>query len=143
MGDDKKPRTGHYLIGSAFLWAAAHWAVAWFVTDLPLFPAIAASGGGLVAGWCTALALGRIAKWGATAKMMIVFGLVLGIAFSSGAVTGLNYAISGFKPESVKIDWESFQKFVLSTAAVPAVALGVLTGLYVRSSIPRPKPKKS
>ena len=138
MGNERSRKTGHYLIGSALLWGLGTWAVEWFVNyEESLFRAIAAAAGGLVAGWCTALVLGRLAKWGLGAKALMVAGLLFGVAFASGAVTGLNFALSGFRRDAVRFDWESFQAFVLSVAVIPAAALGIVTGLYVRLQVPR------
>lgn len=138
MGSERHRKTGHYLIGSAVLWGLGTWAVEWFVHyEESLFRAIAAAAGGLLAGWFTALVLGRLAKWGFGFKTMMAAGLLFGVAFASGAVSGLNFALSGFRRDAVRFDWESFQAFVLSVAVVPAAALGIVTGLYVRLQVPR------
>jgi hypothetical protein len=144
MGSEKKPKTGHYLIGSSVLWGAGQWAVSWFLLwKETLSRAVAATAGGIMAGWFTALVLGRLAKWGLGPKLMMVIGLVLGVAFSSGAVAGLDFVFNKSIPDVVeRVDWESLGKFVISAAAIPAAALGLVTGLYVRSSIPRPQKSK-
>ncbi len=135
---DEKPKTGKYRLGSALLWAAAQGSVAWFAMKAGLWKSIGAGFGGLVAGWATAALLGRLAKWGAGVKAMAVLGLVIGVAVASGAVAGLSAAINWYYLGRLDFDWDGLGKFVLSTAAVPAAALGLLTGIYVRSRIPRP-----
>jgi len=142
VGKDKKPKTGHYLIGSAFLWAAGQWAVSWFVAEENLRRTIAAASGGLVAGWSTALILGRFAKWGLAPKGMMVLGFVFGIVFASGAVAGLDAALKWYSADKIEVDWTSLQTFILSVAVIPAAVLGIVTGLYVRSAVPPPKAKK-
>jgi hypothetical protein len=145
MGDKKQPKkekTGHYLIGSALLWAGGLWAVEWFVNyESSLWRAFMVAAGGLLTGFTSALILGRIAKWGANYKILMGLGIVLGVAIASGAVTGIRQFLSGIKPDAIKVDWDSFKAFLLSVAVVPAAALGLVTGVYVRSSIPRPKTK--
>jgi hypothetical protein len=135
---DEKPKTGTYRLGSAFIWAAAQGSIAWFAMQAGLWKSIGAGFGGLVAGWVTAALLGRFAKWGAGSGVMAVLGLVFGVAVASGAVTGLSAAINWYNVGKVDFGWDSLGRFVLSTAAVPAAVLGLLTGLYVRSRIPRP-----
>jgi uncharacterized membrane protein len=140
---ESKPKPGHYLIGSAMLWAAGSWAGSWFITpEASFFKVISAAAGGIAAGWSTALILGRLAKWGVGAKVLMVLGLVLGIAFASGAVAGLNYAISHYRAEAVQVNWELLLDFLTKATVIPAAVLGILTGLYVRSSVPRPAKKK-
>jgi hypothetical protein len=135
---DEKPKTVKYRLGSAFIWAAAQGSIAWFAMGAGLWKSVGAGFGGLVAGWATAALLGRFAKWGAGAAVMAVLGLVIGVAVASGAVTGLSAAINWYYVGKINFDWDNLGKFVLSTAAIPAAALGLLTGLYVRARTPRP-----
>ena len=134
---DEKPKTGKYRLGSAFIWAAAQGAIAWFALKAGLWQSVGAAFGGLVAGWGTAALLGRFAKWGAGAGVMAVLGVVFGVAVASGAVAGLTSAIHWYNVGTFAFDWNTLGRFVLSTAAIPAAVLGLLTGLYVRSRIPR------
>jgi hypothetical protein len=135
---ENKPKAGKYRLGSALLWAAAQGSIAGFAMHAGLWKSVGAGFGGLVAGWCTAALLGRFAKWGAGAGVMAVLGVVFGVAVASGAVTGLSAAIQWYHFRTVSFDWNNLGQFVLSTAAIPAAVLGLLTGLYVRSRIPRP-----
>jgi len=136
---EEKPKTGKYRMGSALLWAGAQGAVAWFMQE-GLWKTAGAGFAGLVAGWTTAALLGRFARWGLGARMMMLLGVILGVAVASGAVTGLGAAINWFHLKKLEFDWENLGRFVLSSAAIPAAVLGLLTGLYVRSRIPRPPP---
>jgi len=99
--------------------------------------------GGLVAGWTTAALLARFARWGAGAKVMMALGAILGVLIASGAVAGLGVAIQWFRMDRLDFDWKTLDKFVLSGAAIPAAVLGLLTGLYVRSRIPRDPPPQA
>jgi hypothetical protein len=134
---DEKPKTGRYRLGSALLWAAAQGSIAGYLMEAGLWKSIGAGFGGLVAGWATAALLGRVATWGAGARVMAVLGIVVGVAVASGAVAGLSAAINWYHVGKVVFDWDSLGRFVLSTAAVPAAVLGLLTGLYVRFKIPQ------
>jgi len=137
---DEKPKTGKYRLGSAFLWAAGQGAVARLAIGESFWRTIGAGFGGLVAGWATASLLGRFARWGLGYRMMMILGVIVGVAISSGAVAGLGALIDLYKLHQLKFDWEGLGKFVVSSAAIPAAVLGLLTGIYVRSRIPRPPP---
>lgn len=136
MGNDA-PKSGRYRLGSAFIWAAAQGALAWQYGGKLAW--LAGGFGGLAAGWCTAALLGRFAKWGAGYKIMMALGVIAGVVISSGAVTGLGriFSLIGLA-KAPEVNWQDLGKFLLSTAALPAAALGLLTGIYVRSKIPRP-----
>ncbi len=136
MRDDQR-KAGKYRLGSALLWAAAQGAAARFLWEQGVGKTIGAAFGGLVAGWTTAALLGRFAKWGAGAKLMMLVGVIIGVAVSSGAVAGLSAAIEWFRVDRLQFDWEKLWRHVLSAAALPAAVLGLLTGLYVRLRIPR------
>lgn len=136
--EEKKPRVGRYRLGSAFLWAAAQGAVAWF-QEPGVFSTLGAALGGAIAGWGTASLLGWFARFGAGAKVMMISGLVLGVGIASGAVVGVGYAISHLRPGEVKVDWDTLGRSFTSGAAIPAAVLGVVTGLFVRAKFPRPK----
>jgi len=133
---DEKRGTGKYRLGSAFIWAGAQGLSAGFAGS-GLWMSLGAGFGGLVAGWTTAALLGRVARWGAGAKLMMALGVILGVLIASGAVAGLGVAINWFRMDRLDFDWRLLDKFVLSGAAIPAAILGLLTGLYVRSRIPR------
>ncbi len=140
---ESKPKPGHYLIGSAVLWAVGSWAGSWFITpEASFFRVLSAAAGGMAAGWSTALVLGRLAKWGLGARVLMVLGLLLGVGFASGAVTGLNYALASWKAEAVEVNWELLLDFLTKATVIPAALLGLATGVYVRTSVPRPARKK-
>jgi hypothetical protein len=136
MGDTT-PNTGRYRLGSALLWAAAQGTTAWYAMDAGLWKSIGAGFGGLATGWVTAALLGRFARWGAGARVMALLGIVIGVAVASGAVTGLDSAIAWYTAGTVAFDGDRLGRFLLGTGATVAAALGLLTGLYVRSRIPR------
>ncbi len=123
-------------MGSAFIWAGGQGAASWFA-GFGLWMSLGAGFGGLVAGWTTAALLGRFARWGAGAKIMMALGIILGVLIASGAVAGLGVAINWSRMDRLDFDWRTLDTFVLSGAAIPAAVLGLLTGLYVRSRVPR------
>jgi hypothetical protein len=139
MGDDKKKGGGGYKLGSAFIWSAGQWAVCWFVTEDTLLHTISACVSAFFAGWSTSALLGRFAKWGANAWVMMILGVLVGVAIFSGAFTGLTAAIDWWRAKDVKVDWDKLQKFLLSWSVVPPAGLGLLTGLYVKSKTPGKK----
>lgn len=139
MGDDKKKGGGSYKLGSAFIWAAGQWAVCWFITEDSLWATISACFSAFFAGWTTSVLLGRFAKWGANAPVMMVLGVVLGVAVFSGAFTGLSAAINWYNAKNVKMNWDELEKFLLSWSVVPPAALGLVTGLYVKANSPKGK----
>lgn len=134
----KAPTTPKW--SSAFAWAGVQWAIAWYVTNVSLDKVVAATAGGFAAGWLTAVVLGRFARWGAGVNMMMLLGIVVGVLASSGAVMGLSYLVSWWNVfrgnAQAIIDLASVGRFVLDGAAIPAAALGLTTGLYVRASLP-------
>lgn len=141
MGSDKekKPKTGWYRLGSGFLWAGGQFAYWYLDPTRSSWPSLCASA--FIAGWSTAAILGRFAKWGAGYKVMMVSGILVGVAVFSGAFSGLSQALDWWHAKSVKVDWTKLQDFLLSWSVAPPAGLGLLTGLYVRSKIPRPKKK--
>ena len=144
MGSDKekKPKTGWYRFGSGLLWAGGQFAYNWFITyelkDRTTYSAIFSA---FIAGWTTAAILGRFAKWGAGYKVLMISGVLVGVAIFSGAFTGLSSAPDWWAAKSIKVDWTELQKFLLSPSVAPPAGLGLLTGVYVRTKIPRPKKK--
>ena len=138
MGDDKK-KGGGFKLGSAFIWAAGQWAVCWFVTEDSLWATVSACFSAFFAGWTTSALLGRFAKWGANAPVMMILGTLIGVAIFSGAFTGISAALSWWKAKDVKIDWDKLEAFLLSWSVVPPAAFGLLTGLYVKSKSPGKK----
>ena len=147
MGSDKKEKgkkekTGRYRLGSALVWGAGQWAVEWFVfPEHSLGQAIAAAFGGVIAGWTTATLLGVLAKWGAGAWPMMIAGILVGVAVMSGAVHGIDYGLAILQSRPRVLDLDRFLKFLMSWSVIPAVVLGIITGLYVRIQIPHPKGK--
>jgi len=140
MGDDKKKGGGGYKLGSAFLWAGGQWAVNWFLTpDAHLWTIVSACLSAFFSGWTTSAFLGRFAKWGANAWVMMILGVLIGVAVFSGAFTGFSAAMEWWMTKDVKVDWDKLQKLLLDWTVVPTAALGLLTGLYVRSKTPRGK----
>ena len=145
MGSDKekKPKTGWYRFGSGLIWAGGQWAVEWFLyPEGDLRSAFAAVAGGFAAGWVTAAILGKFAKWGLGWKPLMAIGLVLGVTLASGAVHGLSSALSWWSAKKVEVDWEKLRDYLISWRVAPSAALGLLTGLYVRAKIPKPKKGK-
>lgn len=141
MGDDKKkkkPGGGGYKFGTGLIWAAGQFAVSWFVTpDEHLWTVIGACFSAFFAGLTTAGLLGRFAKWGANAWVLMILGVLIGVAVFSGAFSGVAAALSWWQTKEVKIDWDKLQAFLLSWAVLPPAALGLLSGLYVRAKTPR------
>ena len=146
---------GGYKWGSAMIWAGGQWAVCWFITEDHLWPTITACFSAAFAGWTTSALLGRFAKWGANAWVMMVLGVLTGVAVFSGAFSGLAAAIDWFTTRGIfgsalsaatasapRIDWDKLLKFLVSLAVVPPAALGLLTGLYVRAQTPGSGGKK-
>ena len=121
-------------MGSAFIWAGAQGAAAGLAGS-GLWMSLGAGFGGLVAGWTTAALLGRFARRGAGAKVIMLLGVILGVLIASGAVAGLGMAINWSRMDRLDFDWRTLDKVVLTGAAIPAAVLGLLTGLYVRSRI--------
>jgi hypothetical protein len=141
MGEAKKPKTGWYRTGSAFLWAGAQLGVEWFVYPEASGSAIGAAAGGFIAGWIVASLLGTLAKWGLGPKALFPIGALLGVVAASGAVYGLSSVLTWWAAKKVEIDWSRLEAFVTTWRVAPAAALGALTGLYVRARIPAPKKK--
>jgi hypothetical protein len=146
MGSDKekkKPKTGRYRLGSGLLWAAGQFAYNWFITyELGGWRTICAVVSAFLAGWTTALILGRFAKWGAGYKVLMVAGILIGVTIFSGAFSGLTSALEWWELKSIKVDWAKLKEFLLSWSVAPPAGLGLLTGAYVRSKIPRKSEKK-
>ena len=142
MGSDKekkKPKSGGgggYKWGSAMIWAVGQWAVCWFVTEDHLTATISACFSSFIAGWTTSAFVGRFAKWGANVWILLILGVVFGVAVFSGAFSGLYAAIDWWKTKDVKIDWDKLKAFMLSLAVIPPAVLGALTGLYVKTKFP-------
>lgn len=139
MGDDKK-KGGGYKLGSALIWTAGQWAVNWFLTpEASLWTVGTACVSAFFSGWTTSALLGRFAKWGANAWVMMLLGVLVGVAVFSGAFSGLSAAINWWNAKDVKMDWDKLQATLLSWSVVPPAVLGLLTGLYVRSKSPGKK----
>jgi hypothetical protein len=138
MGDEKKKKGGGYKLGSGLIWAGGQWGVNWFLTpDLHLWQIVSACFSAFFAGITTAGLLGRFAKWGANAWVMMILGVLVGVAVFSGAFTGLSAAWDWYNTKDIKVDWDRLQKTLLDWSVLPAAALGLLTGLYVRSRTPQ------
>lgn len=135
----KKSGEGGYKWGSALIWMGGQWAVCWFITEDLLWPTITACFSAFFAGWSTSALLGRFAKWGANAWVMMILGLLVGVAIFSGAFSGLYAALDWWHAKDVKIDWDSLQKFLLSKSVIAPAVLGPITGLYVRAKFPGKK----
>src|SRR5579872_5301758 len=119
MGDDrKKGGGGGYKWGSAVIWASGQWAVCWFVTEDLLIPTISACVSAFFAGWTTSSLLGRFAKWGANAWVMMILGVLIGAAIFSGAFSGIRTALEWWDTKNVKVDWDKLQAFLLSLSVV-------------------------
>lgn len=143
MASDKKSKKssgggGGPKWGSAMIWAGGQFAVCWFVTPekYHIWAVVSACFSAFFAGWTTSALLGRIAKWGANAWIMMILGVVIGIAVFSGAFTGIAKIYDWWKAKDVTVDWDKLQGFLLSWAVVPPAALGLITGLYVRAKTP-------
>jgi len=139
MADKKKKKGGGYKFGSALLWATGQWAVCWFITYDSLWNTVSACFSAFFAGLATAGLLGRFAKWGANAWVMMILGVLIGVAVFSGAFSGVSAAISWWQTKDVKMDWDKLQAFLFSWSVLPPAALGLLTGLYVRAKTPQGK----
>jgi hypothetical protein len=153
MGADKKSKGGGgggFKWGSAMIWAGGQWAVCWFITENTLWATISACFSAFFAGWTTSAILGRFAKWGANAWIMMILGALVGVAVFSGAFSGIGALINWMSAKGLvgaslgavtsnapSVDWEKLQAFLLSWAVVPPAALGLLTGLYVRMKTPK------
>ena len=138
MGADKKPKSGGggYKWGSAMIWAAGQFAVCWFITEDKLWATTSACFSAFFAGWTTSAVLARFAKWGANAWVMMVLGVLIGVAVFSGAFSGIATAYDWWTAKNVKVDWEKLLAFLITWAVLPPAALGLLTGLYVRARTP-------
>jgi len=140
MADDKKKGGGGgYKFGSALIWAAGQFGVCWFVTEDSLWATVSACFSAFFAGLTTAGLLGRFAKWGANAGVMMVLGVLVGVAVFSGAFSGISAAITWWQTKNVAMDWDKLQAFLMSWSVVPPAACGLLTGLYVRARTPQGK----
>jgi hypothetical protein len=154
MGSDKKPKGGGgggYKWGSGLIWAGGQFAVTWFLTpETHLLTVISACFSAFLSGWTTSALLGRFAKWGANAWVMMILGVLLGVAVFSGAFSGLEAlvgwltakgilggAVSALASKPPSIDWDRVMALLLSWSVLPPAALGLLTGLYVRMKVPR------
>ena len=153
MGSDKKPEKkkksggGGYKWGSALIWAGGQWAVNWFLTpETSLWTVASACFGAFFSGWTTSALLGRFAKWGANAYVMMVLGVLIGVAVFSGAFSGLEAlvawltakgilgaSVSALTAKSPSVDWDKVMAILISWSVLPPAALGLLTGLYVRA----------
>lgn len=133
MAENKKPAPqGGSKLKAAFLWAAAQWAVDWFlVQDGGLLKAVGAAAGGFAAGWVTTGFVNTLARWKVPAGALGVLGLILGVAVVSGAVNGLSSLFNWFSTKSLAFDVDKLQAFLLSWNVVPAAVLGLLTGLWI------------
>lgn len=135
--DSKKKAGGGYKWGSGLLWAGGQFAVNWFLTpDQHLWAVVSACFSAFFAGWTTSALLGRIAKWGANAWIMMILGVLVGVAVFSGAFSGIAAVYDWWKAKDVQVDWDKLQAFLLSWSVVPPAVLGLLTGLYVRAKTP-------
>lgn len=145
MGDEKpkKPvkKPGASKLGGGILWALAQVGVEWFgfPESVGWGPVISAAAGAFIAGWVTTGLLNQSARWGAGGKVLLLFGAVLGVLIASGAVQGLSSALSWWRAGKIDIDWARFQDFILSWRVAPALALGALSGVYVRGKVPGKK----
>jgi hypothetical protein len=140
MGDEKKSKGGGYKLGSGLIWAGGQFGVNWFLTpDTHLWHVASVCFSAFFSGITTAGLLSRFAKWGANAWVMMILGVLIGVAVFSGAFTGISAAINWWQAKDVKVDWDKLQAFLISWSVVPPIALGLLTGLYVRSKTPAKK----
>jgi len=155
MGSDKKSKGGGgggYKWGSAMIWTVGQWAVCWFVVPekYRLWAVISACFSAFFSGWTTSAILGRFGKWGANAWVMMILGVLVGVAIFSGAFSGIGALINWLSAKGIvgaslgaatssapSVDWEKLQSLLLSWAVVPPAALGLLTGLYVRMKMPK------
>jgi hypothetical protein len=132
VGDNKKPAPkGLSKFKIALVWAAAQWAVDWFlVPDGGLWGSVSAGAGGFAAGWVATALLNFLARWKVPAQALLVLGVLIGVAAVSGAVRGLSSLYTWYATKSLDFDFERLQAFVLSWNVVPAAVLGAITGLW-------------
>jgi len=136
MGEGKKKGGGGgYKWGSAMIWAGGQWAVCWFLTpETHLWTVIGACFSSFFAGWSTSSMLGRFAKWGANAWVMMILGVLVGLAIYSGAFSGVSAIYEWTQTKNFHIDWDKLQLFFSKWEnVVPTAVFGLLTGLYVRA----------
>jgi len=140
MGEAKK-KGGGYKWGSAMIWAVGQLAFCWFLTPEAYFwTVIGACSSSFFSGWSTSSLLGRFAKWGANAAVMMVLGVLLGLAIYSGAFSGLSAIYEWTQTKNFHIDWDKLQLFFSKWENVaPTAVFGLLTGLYVKSKSPSGK----
>ncbi len=133
MAENKKPAPkGGSKLKAAFLWAAAQWAIEWFLVPKGgIWDSVGAAAGGFVAGWVTTGFVNTLARWKVPAGALGVLGLILGVAVVSGAVNGLSSLFNWFSTKSLDFNIEKLQAFLLSWNVLPAAALGLLTGLWI------------
>jgi hypothetical protein len=136
--DKKKPKSGGgYKWGSALIWAGGQFAYNWFFTpEMHILPTVSAVVSAFLAGWTTSAFVGRFAKWGTNVWILLVLGVVFGVAVFSGAFSGLYAAIDWWKTKDVTIEWEKLRAFIFSMSVVPPAILGAMTGLYVKTKFP-------
>jgi hypothetical protein len=154
MGSDKKPKSGGgggYKWGSAMIWAGGQFAVNWFLTpETKLWTVGSACFSAFFSGWTTSVLLGRFAKWGANAWVMMILGVLIGVAIFSGAFAGLEALVAWLTAKGIlgasvsamtsgapTVDWDAVLKRLLDWSVLPPAAFGLLTGLYVRMKVPR------
>ena len=130
MGENKKSAPkGLSKLKAGLLWAAAQWALDWFVIQSGgLWGSVSAGAGGFAAGWVTTGLLNTLARLKIPAGALLVLGAILGVAAVSGAVRGLSSLFTWWSTKSLDFDLEQLKAFVLSYNVVPAAALGGLTG---------------
>jgi hypothetical protein len=139
--DKKKPKSGGggggYKWGSGFIWAGGQFAVNWFITyQVGLWDIGSACFSAFIAGWTTSAFVGRFAKWGANTWVLLILGVVSGVAIFSGAFSGLSAAVDWIRAKNVTIDWKKLQDFLFSASSIPPLVLGAMTGLYVKTKFP-------
>jgi hypothetical protein len=139
MGSDKKPKSGGgYKWGSALIWAGGQFCVNWFITyEQHIWTTASACFSAFFAGWTTSALLGRFAKWGANAGVLMILGVLIGVAVFSGAFSGLSSAMDWWKAKEIRVDWDKLQASLLSWSVVPPMVFGLLTGFFVRLKVPR------
>jgi hypothetical protein len=131
MGENKKSAPkGLSKLKAGLLWAAAQWALDWFVIQSGgLWGSVSAGVGGFAAGWIVTGLLNTLGRWKVPAGALLVLGLLLGVAAVSGAVGGLSSLFTWWSSKELDFDLEKLKGFVLSYQVVPAAVLGALTGL--------------
>ena len=137
MGKEEKKKEkrsgGGYKWGSGLIWAGGQFAVNWFLTPEAHLPSvISACVSAFFSGWTTSAFLGRFARWGANSWVLMILGVLIGVAVFSGAFSGISAAMEWWQSRNVKVDWDKLQNFLLSWWVLPPAGLGLLTGLYVR-----------